>query len=79
MLRQASTSKVSGSTGSWFQSPLWGLDECFLVRHPSAQLPRRPVFQSPLWGLDECFPVDQIAADLPAQAVVVSVPFMGIG
>src|SRR5581483_2317604 len=38
-----------------FQSPLWGLDECFTNWRVDGCIWVRPPFQSPLWGLDECF------------------------
>ncbi len=44
----------AGALAPRFQSPLWGLDECFETEQARLTA-RKSRFQSPLWGLDECF------------------------
>ncbi len=57
MSASSPSDNAAGPASLWepFQSPLWGLDECFLQAELEAILGTRLEFQSPLWGLDECF------------------------
>ncbi len=81
---------MSASTNPWrgrgngvhvqFQSPLWGLDECFQSPAPTDNQQPQPSGFSPLYGdWMSASDRDELASMVRRALDAVSVPFMGIG